>query len=145
MLPSFLFAKAIGYLTFDTMVYLDDAISNGVSLFNASIPEARTSPKLATSIPIIHEDVSTTKHQYHLKEHVVLWLGVDHDEPYILTPTPTIKHKKLGKEPVTIERGPYFNIPTNVDKYDIVAIRRGLNCDQVETVLDVTITRFNRG
>lgn len=145
MNPSFAFAKLLDYQNITNLTSLNDALPNGLNAFNACIPNAIVSDKMATSIPIVSEDVSTKKHHYHLKQHVIFWLGLNNDDPYIFTPEPTIKHSRVADYLRTTQSGPYLNIPPNVSKFDVIAIRRGLNCDNNEKILDVTITRFKRG
>ena len=102
----------------------------------------QSSPHFARYIPIIEENVSTKKHEYRLKTHVVFWLA--DNNAYIFTPPPSVKYVRVGRSLKEHKLGSDLMIPHNCNRYSVIALRQG--CKHVDDkkvqFTDIVVTNY---
>lgn len=101
-------------------------------------------PHFIDTTPVVSETVSTKKHQYSIKQHLIYWMP--NGEPYIITPDPTIHYTRVGNDVRRFERGDHLFIPSMVKKVDLISIVNGCKEHGKDKTryISVYLKRYNR-
>lgn len=127
---------------FDTLYPLEYSLFNARELFSTLTMEEHeviiSDEKLfVDTMPIVSETVSTKKHQYSIKQHVIYWM--ENGDPYILTPEPTIYYTRVGNELRQFKRGDHLYIPSMMKRVDLLTIVKGCKTHGKENTRYTTI------
>lgn len=150
-------ASQLRYKTFNNLAEIGTLLEDGTTgsaffdLIKADFVKPKTPNKefsFPRYIPIVQEVVSTKKHQYNLKTHIVFWLG--NGQPYIYTPKPTVLHKRAGRSLKETKMGEHLMIPHNCSHFLVVAIKDGCRahdnpkCEEQVPFVEVSITEYKK-
>lgn len=146
-------AEQLRYKTYKHLTEISTLLEDGTTgavFFDEikSLFAVLSGPMFPRYIPIVQEVVSTKKHQYNLKTHIVFYLG--DGQPYIYTPQPTILHKRVGRSLKETRMHEDLMIPHNCSHFLVVAVREGCRthpdskCAEMEPFIDVSITEYKK-
>lgn len=147
-------ASQVRYKTFSHLTEIGTLLEDGTAgseffdLIKGDFIKLSDPDTIPRYIPIIQEVVSTKKHQYNLKTHIVFWLG--NGQPYIYTPKPTVLHKRVGRSLKETKMGEHLMIPHNCSHFLVVAIKEGCRahddpkCDDKIPFIEASITEYKK-